>query len=259
MLKVGRTPRSAPGPLARLLAVGFLLLTAAQAAHAQDERQVTSPDGQLQFRLFTAVPEGSALNCLAYQVWWHGKPLLDTSYLGLNIHYQEPFLGENVGLISDKPLHAANYNGLFADYLQVSTTGRRIQFEVRVWNDGIAFRYTVPKSALLMELLIEDETTQFYFMQGLAGRPAHAALPYAEEVPGVGWVGIYESPMAGFPPMQLVRSDAHLLAVHLPDKPHDPKVAFEGSTPWTGPWRILAIAPTRDRLAQSEVLRDLLH
>ena len=66
------------------------------AAYAQDERRIVSPDGQLEFRLFTALPEGSVLNCLAYQVLLGGKAILGTSYLGLNIHFQEPLLGENV-------------------------------------------------------------------------------------------------------------------------------------------------------------------
>ena len=96
------------------------------AAHAQDERKVVSPDRQLEFRLFTTVPEGAQLNSIAYQVWLRGKLQIDTSCLGLNIHFQEPFLGENVGLSSSLPVHEAEYNGLVADYLQTSSTGRRI-------------------------------------------------------------------------------------------------------------------------------------
>ena len=235
-----------------------LLPLLAGAAHAQDERRVVSPDGQLEFRLFTAVPDGSVLNCLAYQVWLRGKAVLDTSYLGLNIHYQEPLLGENVGLSADKVLHGANYNGLLADYLQTSSTGRRIQLEVRVWNDGVAFRYTVPKSALLLNLLIEDDTTQFRFAQGPAGDlPAQAALPFAAEEPGVVWVGIFESPMESFPRMYLVRSDARTMMARLPQKTNDPGVAFDGSAPWTSPWRMIAIGSDRVGLNQSEMVREL--
>ena len=169
--------------------------------------------------------------------------------MGLNIHFQEPLLGENVGLSSDKSIREARYNGLWADYMQISTTGRRIQLDVRVWNDGVAFRYIVPKSALLLDLLLEDDATQFHFAQdAVGGRPAEASG---------GWVGIYEQPMAGFPPMRLIRSGARLMLSHLPGKPHDPGVAFEGSTPWTGPWRIVVIGPDRERLAHAEILRDL--
>jgi alpha-glucosidase len=248
--------------IGKILAGILLLLTG--AAHAQDNRSVVSPNGQLEFRLFTAVPEGSGLNCLAYQVWQHGRPLLDTSYLGLNIHFQEPLLGENVGLSTDKQLHGPGYNGLWADYLQTSTTGRRIQFEVRVWNDGVAFRYIVPTSPLLVDLLLEDDATQYHFTpEAVGGRPAQSDLPYIERESGVeqesggAWVGIYEQAVAGFPHARLIRSDGHLMLAHLPDKPHDPQVAFEGKTPWTSPWHILVIGADREQLGQSPILREL--
>jgi hypothetical protein len=235
-------------------ALFFLALTLfCPAAHAIDDRAVKSPDGKLEFRLFASLPEGSILNCLAYQVWRDGKPVLDTSYLGLDILFQEPLLGENVGLSADKPAHGPNYHGLWADYLQTSTTGRRIQFEVRVWNDAIAFRYIVPRSALLFDLAILDDTTQFRFAGDTpANLPSTVALPYAHELPGGGWLGIY-----GTPPMELRRLDDHTLTVHLPGGVPEQKAALQAQTPWTGPWHILVFADSREKLAQSEILRDL--
>ena len=128
--------------LGRLLACLLPLL--ALAAHAQDERRVVSPDGQLEFRLFTAVPEGSAMNCLAYQVWWHGKPFLATSFLGLNIHFQEPLLGENVGFSSSQPEQGAHYHGMLADYPQNSTTAGAWNWKcacgTMAWRSATSFR-----------------------------------------------------------------------------------------------------------------------
>jgi hypothetical protein len=226
------------------------------AAYAQDERRVLSPDGQLEFRVFIFMPEGNGLNTLGYQVWLHGKPLLDTSAMGMNIHFQEPLLGENVGLSAAKTVHEAGYNGLTADYLQNSTTGRRIQLEVRVWNDGVAFRYLIPKQFPILDLLIEDDASEFRFAHDPAGGlPQKATLPFIEQVPGTGWVGIFESRIAGFPPMSLRRSDAHTMSAHLPDKPGDPGVAFDGIPPWTGPWRVIAVGSSRERLAESQAVR----
>ncbi len=235
-----------------------LLPLLAGAAHAQDVLRVASPDGRLEFRLFTTVPEGVQLNSVAYQVWLRGKPLMDTSCLGLSIHFQEPFLGENVGLSSSRTLRETAYNGLIADYLQTSSTGRRIQIEVRVWNDGVAFRYIVPKQEPILDLLIEDEVTEFHFAHTAASdRPARTSLPYIEQDPATGWVGIFESHVAGLPSTSLVRSDADAMISHLPDNPHDPAVAFVGVTPWTGPWRMIVIGPNRDRLAQADLVRAL--
>jgi alpha-glucosidase len=249
---LGLTFRKEGGP--RWLALFLFALTIlCPAAQATDDRAVRSPDGKIEFRLFTSLPEDSILNCLAYQVWRDGKPLIDTSYLGLDILFQEPLLGENVGLSADKPVHGPNYNGLWADYLQTSTTGRRIQFEVRVWNDGVAFRYIVPRSALLFDLAILDDTTQFRFADSAAGSlPANAALPFTRELPGGGWLGIY-----GAPQMALRRLDDHTLTVHLPGGLPDEKAALQAKTPWTGPWHILVFADSREKLAHSQILRDL--
>jgi hypothetical protein len=236
--------------------VWLLPLLAAGAAHAQDLQRVVSPDGKVEFRLFTIMPEGHGLNSLAYQVWWRGKPLLDTSCLGVNIHFDEPILGENVGLSSTKPLHGEGYSGLFADYLQNSSTGRRIDLEVRVYNDGVAFRYVIPQQTPLLQLLIDEDETEFHFAYS-APRPERSALPYIEEAPGVGWVGIFESRVADFPPMSLVRNEPNSLTAHLPGRPGDAEIAYVGATPWTGPWRIVAIGASRERLALADVVRGL--
>ena len=233
-----------------------LLPLLAGAAHAQDEQRVVSPNGQLEFRLFTTLPEGDQLNSLAYQVRWHGKLLLDTSLMGLDIHFQEPFLGENVGLSSVKSQHEPAYNGIFADYLQNSTTGRRIQVEARAYNDGVAFRFVVPKQFPLIDLLIEDEGTEFHFA-GDAELPEGSALPFLTALPTGGWLGISESRVPNFPATSLVRSTSHTMMTHLPDLPTDPGVAYVGVTPWTGPWRIITIGPSREALANSSVVQAL--
>jgi alpha-glucosidase len=233
-----------------------LLPLLAGAAHAQDDRKVVSPGGQLEFRLFTTLPAGAQLNSLAYQVRLRGKLLIDTSCMGLDIHFQEPLLGENVGLSASKPLNGDGYHGLFADYLQNSTTGRRIDLEVRVYNDGVAFRYVLPKQFPLLDLLIGDEVTEFHFAYR-ADRPAQSPLPYAEQTADGGWLGIFESRPAGFPPLSLKRNEANFMTTHLPDKPDDPGVAFAGTTPWMGPWRIIAIARSREGLAKADAVSTL--
>ena len=233
-----------------------LLPLFAGAAHAQDERKVVSPDGQLEFRLFTTLPHGAQLNSLAYQVRWHGTLVIDTSCIGLNIHFQEPFLGENVGLSSAEAEHETAYNGVIAVFLQNSTTGRRITVEARAYNDGVAFRYILPKQWPLIDLLIEDEVTEFHFAPD-AAPPEQSTLPYLQQILGTGWLGIFESRVPDLPAMSLVRSDSHTMMSHLPDKPKDPGVAYEGVTPWTGPWRIIACGPTRESVFKSAAVQSL--
>src|ERR1035438_8672931 len=95
-------------------------------ALAQDERRVASPDGSLEFRIMVTQPEPGALARLAYQVWLRGKPLIQTSFLGMDIHDQEPVLGFNVGLMtSHTASQPGKYNSLIAEYMQNGSIGRR--------------------------------------------------------------------------------------------------------------------------------------
>ncbi len=84
----------------RLKTLCLAALCAAPIALALfDQLSVSSPNGQIEFRLFlTQQPDPSEpLLRLAYQVFFKGKQLMDTSFMGLNIRDQ-PILGVNVGL-----------------------------------------------------------------------------------------------------------------------------------------------------------------
>jgi len=241
----------------RRLFAACLLALAARCAPAQDELRAKSPNGKLEFRLFVAEPEAGRLSHLAYQVQLGGKLVLDTSYLSLNIHDQEPMLGENVGLTASKRSQGADYNSVTAQYLQNGTVGRRLNVEVRVWDDGVAFRYVIPATAALDELLIEDELTEFSFVKAIDAQGA-VALPFVMEQPGIGWVGIYEAGAVAYPRTNLVRSDPTTMITRLVQKDRVPRVAYDGKTPFTGPWRIVIAARERDGLMQTGVARALV-
>jgi hypothetical protein len=205
--------------------LAFVLL--ACAAFAQDERRITSPNGQIEFRLFIATQNNSNLPRIAYEVFFEGKPLLKTSFLGLDIENQEPLLGENVGLTSSTSTKAAKYNSLIAKYMQNGSLGRLINIEVRAYDDGVAFRYIIPPSTPLTELTIQEEATEFRFPQNSATT-----------------VTITESKPGSYPPMRLARLDQTTKLTRLAK-------SFEGTTPLTCPWRIIVIG------AHSSVLIDL--
>jgi hypothetical protein len=232
----------------------LLLLLAASAA-AQDERRVLSPNGQLEFRLALAQPESGSLFRLAYQMEYRGKPLIDTSFLGFNIRNQEPLLGENVGLTGSRTGHEKGYNTLVAEYMQNGSLGRRINVEVRAADDGIAFRYVIPRSTPLEEILIEDELTEFDF--GGAMVPARGTLPLAIEKAGTGWVEIAEAGSEGYPPADLTRVQGSILRTRLAARPDDPHLAYIGATPLTTPWRVVVVGGDREHLRQTEILRML--
>jgi alpha-glucosidase len=202
----------------RLLA--FVVLTC--AAFAQDERRITSPNGHIEFRLFIAVQESNNLSRIAYEVFYRGQPLVKTSFMGLDIEVQEPLLGENVGLTSSSSAKSEKYNSLIAHYMQNGSLGRLVDVEARAYNDGIAFRYLIPPSTPLIELLITEEATEFR----LAG-PATIA----------------ESRSQTYPPMHVDQTTMQARLSH----------PYKGTTPLTCPWRIIGIAP------KSNIIADLAH
>jgi hypothetical protein len=183
-----------------------------------------SPNGQIELRIFIATQENSNLSRIAYEVFNRNKPLLKTSFLGLDIQDQEPLLGENVGLTSSNDTKNAKYNSLTANYMQNGSLGRLIDVEVRAYDDGVAFRYVIPRSTPLTEILIAEEATEF--------RLADKRVKITESRSGI------------YPPMRLIQSDSITMVTRL-------LRPFSGVTPLTCPWRIIAIGPA--------IVADLSH
>ncbi len=249
--------------------LSFALLVFPVALFAQDEHRISSPNGQVEFRIFVAQPNDGGLSQLAYEVYYRGKPALDLSWMGLDINMQEPLLGQKVGLThwsSDantadtagtKPYHWLNL-----DYIQDGTVGRRINVEVRVFNDGVAFRYTIPRVTPLYEIPVHDEGTGFSFVQAdaIASTPIYTAfeLPFATMEPGPGWVVIAEAGAAHFPHVVLIHAGGNDLITHLTPGAHDPNVAFDGTTPLDWPWRMIIFGFDKDHYRQSETFRDMM-
>jgi hypothetical protein len=224
----------------------FALVALACTAFAQDERRVTSPNGQLEFRLFIATQGNSNLSRIAYEVSLQGKPLINTSYLGLDIQDQEPLLGENVGLTSSTSTTSAKYNSLIAKYMQNGSLGRLINVEVRAYNDGVAFRYVIPPSTPLMELQIAEEATEFRFFAHLDGGPESPSVLRL----GSTWAAISESKHQGYPGMHLIRTDPSTDLTRLDRK-------FQGTTPLVCPWRIVSIGSSYKTVLRTDIIADL--
>jgi hypothetical protein len=236
--------RSFERPSPRLLVGALALFLGVGLGRAQDERRVVSPDGQLEFVLFVSEPGSRCFPQLAYQVHYRGKLVVDTSFLGLNIHNQVPNLGENDGLTSSRAGEDGGYRWLVAEYMQNGSLGRRIDIEVRVWNRAVAFRYVIPRSTPLDEILIEDELTEFA-VPGNDG-PSSLQLPAAIRGPDGVWVGVAEVSQNGFPAMSLTRSSDGVLTASLKTGPGAPALAFEGRAPFLGPWRVIRIGEKRE-------------
>jgi len=242
------------------------LLLMPLALKAQDERRVVSPNGQLEFRIFVGQPKDGLYPRIGYEAFFRGKPLIATSWLGLDIRFQEPFLGEKAGLISSDTASNSegHYNSLVVHYMQDGSLGRRLDVEIRAYDDALAFRYVMPKSNPLEEVLLRDEATEFNFappgaLSHLGAKPDFD-LPFVLEQPGIGCVVITAAgpglASGKYPRMYLVRS-GNGMQTNLPRSAKDPTVAFTGNTPLIWPWRVIMVGQDSARLLQSETLSDL--
>jgi len=252
VIKVGQ----ALSPANTRLVACLLGLAFTATAYALDDRIVTSPDGRIAFHVFVAPQQPGGLSRLAYQVLFRGKPVIDTSYLGMEIENQEPLLGENEGLTNSKTDATAEYHSLTAEFMQNGSIGRRITVEARVYNDGIAFRYVLPRQTPLYELLLDDEVTEFRFPQKV-DTPARVPLPLIAPQAGIGWIAITEVRSGAYPAASLAHLDANTLVTRLAHPANNPDIAMEGTTPLIGPWRVIIFGPDKDRLLQSSILRSL--
>jgi alpha-glucosidase len=186
-----------------------------------------------------------------------GKPVIETSYLGMDIENQEPLLGENDGLISSKTDSTADYHSLTAEFMQNGSIGRRINVEARVYNDGVAFRYVLPRQTPLEELLLDDEVTEFRIPQKVE-TAATVPLPLMLPQPGAQWMAVTEVRLGAYPAASLAHLDANTMVTRLAHRlAGSPNIALEGTTPLTCPWRVLIFGADRDRLMQSGILQSL--
>jgi alpha-glucosidase len=265
-----------------------LVSAAVNVAGAQNPSQVASPNGQIVFVL-------SSGTALGYSITFRGKPLIDPSELGLDLHGQ-PTLGPSMHSVGVKPGSTDenytipvgktknvrdHYNSLLADF--EGEGGTKLSVEVRAFDDGVAFRYIVPDQPSISNVRITGERTQFryskdatlyplvlsgfqspyeddYQMRTVGGLHHDwlVALPLLADVPGTGWVAITEANIENYAGMYL-QSDKPLFSLKatLSPKVDDPGVAVETKTPFQSPWRVLIIGDAPGRLIESNIILNL--
>ena len=68
---------------------------------------------------------------------------------------------------------------------------------------------------------------------------------------------ITELPLANFPAMFLARLDSNAVVTRLPSMPNRSDRAYEGATPFTGPWRVIGIGKDGQRPQDLPLLKSL--
>jgi alpha-glucosidase len=284
----------------RPIAAGLFSLLALAAALAQSRVEIASPDGRIKLAL---LPAGVSSADLRYAVDFAGKRLIEESKLGLEIEGQSP-LGRGMHLTASRSttvdesysipvgktsIVRNHYNDLTADFADPSA--RRLTIEVRAFDDGLAFRYSVPEQPSIGQVKILRENTEFQYAKDAQSYPLIVdgfqsayedayqlrnitglhpdwliALPFLANEPGVGWVAITEADIEDYAGMYLEKS-AHwgdrILHAELPPRldasgnPVPGGGAVATRAPFESPWRVLMIADEPGKLIESNIILNL--
>ena len=147
----------------------LLTLLVFAAATASAQTRVTSPDGRNQVTL--QIDSGR----LKYALTRDGHPLVQPSVLGMQFAGVHPLRDSLRITDSTRDTHdetwtqpwgevarvREHYNELALSVEETVAPNRRFTVRVRVFDDGLGFRYDLPEQPALGEFAIQDELTEF--------------------------------------------------------------------------------------------------
>ncbi|MDR3793045.1 MAG: glycoside hydrolase family 97 protein [Terracidiphilus sp.] len=285
---------------------GSFAVAPVRAQLQEPAAKVVSPSGQIAVLLYDAPgekhPERSAWEKpgpgeIRYAVEFHGKTLMAPARLGLELAGL-PALGPGMHAVAVKTASADesytipagktksvrdHWNGATVE--MADAAGRKLNVEVRVFDDGAAFRYQVPQQAGLDKVKIVRELTGFAYAKDSVTYPLILpgfqnsyeeeyqlrmasglhnnwliGLPLLAQVPDVGWVAITEADIDNYAGMYVKKDSGFLspvLHAELAPRLEEAGVAVETATPFQSPWRVLMIADEAAKLIESNIVLNL--
>ena len=246
---------------------------------------VRSPDGNIEvaFSLRRGVPH--------YRVYYAGKPVIVPSSLGFTFRkadaLAEGFEIEEAGISSfdetwtpvwgQRKEIRNNYNELRVTLVQRATGPRRMTVVFRVFDDGVGFRYEIPRQEGLESFEIMSEKTRFTFAADHSAwhipadpdsyehlyrnTPLSAvkavATPVTMETADGLFISLHEAALTDYPEMTLSavwRKDL-MLESNLVPWPDGARV--KGETPLQTPWRTIQLADSPGGLIESSLILNL--
>jgi alpha-glucosidase len=269
--------------------VGLILLFSMQPVAAQKNVTLKSPDGNIRFG-FTLTKEKPL-----YQVNYKGKMLINNSGLGLmfkdsgnfatDLKILKPIYktgNEQYDLVVGKTKHViSSYQEVTIPLVENSAPKRIINIVVRVFNDGVAFRYEFPLQKNWNAYTLTDENSEF----NIAGDPqlrilsfknytsSHEGLyekmplnqlkenvlvdmPALFEFGNKTYMAITEASLRDYAGMYLGKHGDGLIS-KLSPLPGQQEVKVKAIIPHHTPWRVIMISDRIGALIESNILTNL--
>jgi alpha-glucosidase len=272
----------------------FLFLCIPSLTSLAQEFPITSPDKNILFN----ISNGDKLN---YSVTFNGREIINPSQLGFEFK-NEPAMNGGLTILDQsakyvneswKPVvkskHAEilnNYNELILKLKEKADPIRQIELQVRVFNDGAAFRYKLSRAAKVGDRQITKELTTFsipgnpkawvveykggYSSSNEAEFMEHplsyvtektiAGMPFLMDYGNNLWIAITEAEIDNYAAFYIgTNGNNNQLTtklVPIPGESEDGvKVRFSDEV--CTPWRVLMIGDNPGTLIQSEIIQNL--
>lgn len=266
----------------------FLLITATVPGYAQKKISLSSPDKKIVFELNTQ--KGHP----AYAVTYLGVQLITDSQLLLEFAGNE-FLGKNTKTgkvvfkngVEEYPLPFGKTSYVKENYsetlipLQENVGAKMmVNLRVRVFNDGIGFRYELPVQNNMKEYILQEERTNFNlandplaqvgFLENYTTSREHRYhtlslksindtlmdMPALFTFPGTIYMAITEANLLNYAGMDLIKKDG-MLTSQLSPLPKGQHAKVKAALPHHTPWRVLMISNRAGTLIESNLLTNL--
>jgi len=250
-------------------------LLCVQCLVAQSSKQVTSPDGKLQF-VFDLSNEGAPVYSISYQQ----KPVILSSSLGLN-GWERGFVLTDVSVSKQDTVWKSvygersqvrdHYQGMTITLLRNNDENLKLQIQVRAYNEGIAFRYFFPENPKGgKDINIQKELTNFTVPEGtmawftnraqgeykllpMSNWPDESERPLVLQLPGGRYACLAEAEMVNYSRTKFSLDPNKLNTINC--SIYD-RVDF--FTPFATPWRVVMVAERPgDLLANNDLLLNL--
>ncbi len=270
--------------------VSFLfIIVCIASASAQKKISVSSPNGQIifSFDVSNGNPE--------YAVKYKNQSLIEHSSVGLSFINNDSF-GNNIKTgkiiisngVDDYTLPEGKASKIHDTYKEVNIPlqemndkKRLIVFHVRVFNDGIGFRYEFPQQNNWDNYTLTDENTNFNMTGNPTARVAFLEnyttshehlynsltlkdikndtlmdMPALFEFPNKTFMAITEANLIDYAGMSLIKRNG-MLTSQLTPLPGQDVIKVKATLPHHTPWRVMMISDKIGDLIASNILTNL--
>jgi len=261
------------------------VMTSNTEAQTAEPLKIKSPNNEvtIEFLLIDGTPH--------YRVFTGSNEIISPSKLGFRFKDQQPLLSnfslassstheleENWQKVWGQSRGVSNHYRELTVKLQESTPlHRELNIVFRAYNDGVAFRYSLPEQTGLRQFAITSEETEFAFtnnhdswwipanydsyeatyQKSLLSEVTAINTPVTLKTANGLYLSLHEAALTNYAGMTLVKKPQKSLTLTSDLVPWPDGIKVKGVTPFKTPWRTIQIGKTAGDLIESNLIENL--